>query len=86
MKNTSIPIQLCRVSTEEVSNVCTSQLPYHSFIKTSTMLATNFVKIYHQVSNFLSIKRPVPLEVADIHTSFTWVMNFKCLKMRDKIL
>jgi len=50
------------------------------------MLATNFVKLYHPVSHFLSIKRAVPLEVADIHTSFSWMMNFKCLKMTDKIL
>jgi len=71
---------------EEVSNICTCQLPYHSFIKTYSMLATNFVKLYHPVSHFLSIKRAVPLEVADIHTSFSWMMNFKCLKMTDEIL
>jgi len=74
------------VSTEKVSTVCTSQLPHHSFTKAYTTLATNFVKIYHPVSNVSSIKRPVPLELADIHTSVTWMMNFRCLKMTDKIL
>jgi hypothetical protein len=55
------------VSTEEVSSDCTSQLPYHSYTKTYTMLETNFVKkSTNPVSKFLSIKRPVPLKVADI--------------------
>ena len=86
MKNILIPIQLCRVSTREVSIVCTSQLPHLSFTEAYTMLASNFVKIYHLVSNVSSIKRPATLQVADIHTSFTWKMNFKYLKMTDNIL
>jgi hypothetical protein len=84
MKTTLIPIQLCRVLTEEASNDCTSQLPYHSYTKTYTVLETNFVKkSTNPVTTFLSIKRPVPLEVADIHTSFTCMINFKCLKIKD---
>jgi len=86
MKNTLIPVQQCRVSTEEAANVCTSQLPYHSFTKIYTMLTSKFVKTYRPVSNSVLIKRPLPLEVADIHTFITWMMNFKCLEMTDKIL
>jgi len=78
MKDTLIPVKKCRVSTEEVTNVCTSQLQYHSFTNIYTMLTSNFVKIYHPVSNFISIKRPVPLEFADIHNFITWMINFKC--------
>ena len=86
MKNILIPVQLCRVSTREVSIVCTSQLPHLSFTEAYTMLASNFVKIYHLVSNVSSIKRPATLQVTDIHTSFTWKMNFKYLKMTGNIL
>jgi hypothetical protein len=47
------------------------------------MLETNFVKKSTNPVSTLSIKRPVPLEVADIHTSFACMMNFKCLKIKD---
>jgi hypothetical protein len=83
--NILMPIQLCRVSTEEVRSVCTSRLPHHYFTEAYITLASNFVKIYHPVSNVLSIKRPVTLQVADIHTSFIWKMDFKYFKMTDNI-
>ena len=79
VRNILIPVQQCRVSTEEVANVCISQLPYHSFAKIYTMLTSKFVKTYRPVSNSVLIKRPLPLEVADLHTFITWMMNFKCL-------